>query len=182
MVIRWENLSVFEKAKFEKMNESDRFIYFLCKQFGSPYGWGQETPVSSDCSGAICMALFAATGLLIRTTADDLYKRVFTRANPRAGDIRAVFYLTKKAQRHGDRMVAAGTATHVAGILDDGVILNSQTPFARVRRINEVSDWYVRNGYEVAIRGLDRDALERLAKERRTVLGLDADFERFFEI
>jgi len=182
MGIRWENLSVFEKAKFEKMNESDRFIYFLCKQFGSPYGWGKETPVSSDCSGAICMALFAATGLLIRTTADDLYKRVFTRANPRAGDIRAVFYLTKKAQRHGDRMVAAGTATHVAGILDDGVILNSQTPFARVRRINEVSDWYVRNGYEVAIRGLDRDALERLAKERRTVLGLDADFERFFEI
>ena len=182
MVIRWENLSVFEKAKFEKMNESDRFIYFLCKQFGSPYGWGKETPVSSDCSGAICMALFAATGLLIRTTADDLYKRVFTKPNPRAGDIRAVFYLTKKAQRHGDRMVAAGTATHVAGILDDGVILNSQTPFARVRRINEVSDWYVRNGYEVAIRGLDRDALERLAKERRTVFGLDADFGKFFEV
>jgi len=182
MKIRWDNFSAFEKTKFEKMNETDRFIYFLCKQFGSPYGWGQETPVSSDCSGAICMALFAATGLLIRTTADDLYKRIFTKINPKAADIRAVFYITKKNQKHGDRMVAAGTATHVAGILDDGVILNSQTPFARVRRINEVSDWYVRNGFEVAIRGLDRDALERLSKERQTIFGLDPEFGRFFEI
>ena len=182
MKIKWDNFSLFEKGKFEKMNETDRFIYFLCKQFGSPYGWGQETPVASDCSGAICMSLYAATGLLIRTTADDLYKRIFTKINPRVGDIRAVFYITKKSEKHGDRMVAAGTATHVAGILDDGVILNSQTPFARVRRINEVSDWYVRNGFEVAIRGLDRDALERLSKERQTIFGLDPEFGRFFEI
>jgi len=182
MKIRWDNFSMFEKNKFEKMNETDRFIYFLCKQFGSPYGWGQETPAASDCSGAICMSLFAATGFLIRTTADDLYKRVFTRINPKTGDIRAVFYITKKEQRHGDRTVAAGTATHVAGILDDGVILNSQMPFARVRRINEVSDWYVRNGFEVAIRGLDRGALERLSKERQTIFGLDPEFGRFFEI
>jgi len=182
MKIRWDNFSMFEKNKFEKMNETDRFIYFLCKQFGSPYGWGQETPVASDCSGAICMSLFAATGFLIRTTADDLYKRIFTRMNPKAGDIRAVFYITKKNQQHGDRMVAAGTATHVAGILDDGVILNSQAPFARVRRINDVSDWYVRNGFEVAIRGLDRGALERLSKERQTIFGLDPEFGRFFDI
>ena len=182
MGIRWENFSQFEKSKFEKMSETDRFIYFLCKMFGSPYGWGKETPAASDCSGAVCMSLYAATGLLIRTTADDLYKRVFTRINPRASDIRAVFYISKKNQSHGDRMVAAGTATHVAGILDDGIILNSQEPYARIRRITDVSDWYQRNGHEVAIQGLNREALERLAKEGKTVYDLDPEFSRYFDL
>ena len=181
MKIRWDALMSNEKRQFENMTETNRFIYFLLIQFGSPYGWGEESPEASDCSGAVCMALYAATGLLIRTTADDLYKRVFTRINPQKGDIRAVFYLTKKNQKHGDRMVAAGTATHVAGIVDDGVILNSQEPFARVRRINEVSDSYQRNGYEVAIRGLNREALARLSGEGKTVYGLDAEFRRYFE-
>ena len=128
------------------------------------------------------MALFAATGLLVRTTADDLFRRVFTALNPRAGDIRAVFFITKKDQRHGDRMVASGTATHIAGILEDGIILNSQEPYAKVRRISDVSDWYQRNGYEVAVRGLNREALARLAKEGKTVYGLDPEFSRYFNI
>ncbi|MDR0314212.1 MAG: C40 family peptidase [Treponema sp.] len=181
MNINWKALSEFEKVKFEKMNETDRFIYFLGKQYGSPYGWGKENPEKSDCSGAVCMALFAATGLLIRTTADDLLKRVFTKVNPRQGDIRAVFYVTKKDGRHGDRMVAAGTATHVAGILEDSIILNSQEPFAKIRRITDVSDWYQRNGHEVVIRGLDREALARLAKEGKTVYDLDDNFWQYFE-
>jgi len=108
------------------------------------------------------MSLFAATGLLIRTTADDLYQRVFTVINPKPNQIRAVFFITKKDQKHGDRMVAAGTATHIAGILEDGIILNSQEPYAKVRKIIDVSDWYQRNGYEIAVRGLNREALERL--------------------
>ena len=119
MVIKWDNLMANEKRQFEKMGEADKFIYFLLLQFGSPYGWGNENPEKSDCSGAVCMALFAATGLLIRTTADDLFKRVFTRSNPRQGDIRVVIYVTRKSTKHGDRTVQAGTATHIAGFVDD---------------------------------------------------------------
>jgi len=182
MHIKWDNLKKNEKQQFERMNEADKFIYFLLLQFGSPYGWGNENPERSDCSGAVCMALFAATGFLIRTTADDLFKRVFTRTNPRQGDIRAVFYVTRKTAKHGDRTVPAGTATHIAGFVDDGVILNSQQPHARVRRINEVSDWYQRNGFDVHIRGLDRDVLARLAREGRARYGLDAEFQRYFNI
>jgi len=179
-MIKWNNISEQEKRKFGKMNELEKFIYFLLKQFGSPYGWGKENPDTSDCSGAVCMALFAATGFLIRTTADDLYRRVFTKISPRQGDIRAVFYVTKKDVRHGDRTVAAGTATHIAGFVDDGVILNSQEPYARVRRVIDVSDWYQRNGYEISVRGLDREALERLAG--KTVYDLDSDFHRYFDV
>jgi murein DD-endopeptidase len=93
-----------------------------------------------------------------------------------------VFYVTKKQEKHGDRMVAAGTATHIAGFVDDGVILNSQQPTARVRRVNDVSDWYQRNGYEVHIRGLDRAVLERLAREGKTVWGLDPEFNHYFNV
>jgi murein DD-endopeptidase len=182
MKIKWDGLMACEKRQFEKMTEPEKFIYFLLMQYGSPYGWGNETPEKSDCSGAVCMALFAATGLLIRTTADDLFKRVFTRLNPQKGDIRAVFYVTKKTQKHGDRMVAAGTATHVAGILDDGVIMNSQEPYARVRRITDVSDSFQREGNEVHIRGLNRDALARLAGKGKTVYGLDSEFSRYFDL
>jgi murein DD-endopeptidase len=182
MGIKWNVLSEQEKRKFENMGEPERFIYFLLKQFGSPYGWGKENPETIDCSGAVCMALFAATGLLIRTTADDLYKRIFTVINPKPNSIRAVFYITKKDQRHGDRMVAAGTATHIAGILEDGIIFNSQEPYAKVRKIMDVSDWYQRNGYEVAVRGLNREVLERLSKDGKTVYDLDPEFYRYFDM
>ena len=182
MRIRWDNLMANKKKQFENMSEAEKYVYFLLIQHGSPYGWGKETPESSDCSGAVCMALFAATGLLIRTTADDLYKRVFTRTSPRQGEIRAVFCLAKTARKHGDRTVAAGTATHIAGIVDEGVVLNSQEPFTKVRGINELADIYRRNGHEVAIRGLDREALARLAVEGKTVHGLDAEFTRYFDL
>jgi len=181
-MIKWEKLMENEKKQFEKMSEHDKFVYFLLLQFGSPYGWGRENPVSSDCSGAVCLALYAATGFLIRTTADDLLKRVFTKVNPLQGEIRAAFYVTKKNQKHVDRMVAAGTATHIAAFVDDGVILNSQEPYAKVRRINEVSSWYMQNGYEVVVRGLDRSALEKLAREGKTVYGLDAEFNQYFDV
>src|SRR5215470_1667706 len=99
MRIKWEKMAVVSQTRFEKMNELEKFVFFLMKLFGSPYGWGKENPVTSDCSGSVCMALFAATGLLIRTTADDLFRRVFTEVNPKSNQIRAVFYITKKEQK-----------------------------------------------------------------------------------
>jgi murein DD-endopeptidase len=179
MGIKWDVIFENEKRQFEKMSELERFAYFLLLQFGSPYGWGKENPEASDCSGAVCLALYAATGLLIRTTADDLYRRVFTRVNPRPSDIRAVFYITKKDKRHGDRAATAGTVVHVAGIVADGIILNSQEPCAKVRLITGLSDTFQRSGHEVVIRGLDRAALERLAGEG-TNYGIDPEFGDYF--
>jgi murein DD-endopeptidase len=181
MGIKWDKVFENEKRQFEKMSELDKFIYFLLLQFGSPYFWGKENPEGSDCSGAVCLALYAATGLLIRTTADDLYRRVFTKVNPRPTDIRAVFYLTKKDKKHGDGYVSAGMVVHVAGILEDGIILNSQEPYAKVRRITDVSDWFQRNGHEAAIRGLDRESLVKLAAEGKTWYGLDPEWGNYFE-
>jgi murein DD-endopeptidase len=88
---------------------------------------------------------------------------MFTKINHRPSDIRAMFYLTKKNKRHGDRSVIAGTAVHVVGILEDGIILNSHEPYAKVRRIADVSEWFPRNGHEAVVRRLDRKALANLA-------------------
>jgi murein DD-endopeptidase len=181
-VIKWDAIMQNEKRQFEKMNELEKFIYFLLLQFGSPYGWGKENLEASDCSGAVCLALYAATGLLIRTTADDLYRRVFTKVNPRSTDIRAVFYITKKNTTDGARSIAAGTATHIAGIVEDGVILNSQEPHARVRRVSDVSDYFQKQGYEVAVRGLNREALAKLAGEKKTRYELDPELGLYFEV
>jgi murein DD-endopeptidase len=181
MAIKWDDIMKNEKRQFENMSEPERFVYFLLLQYGSPYGWGKENPESSDCSGAVCMALYAATGLLIRTTADDLYRRVFTKTNPRPGEIRAVFYVTKKDTRHGDRTAAAGTAVHAAGMVGDGMVLNSQEPYAVIRRVSDVSDYFLKSGHEAAVRGLDRGALAKLAKEGKTRYGLDDEFTKYFD-
>jgi murein DD-endopeptidase len=75
---------------------------------------------------------------------------------------------------------------HVAGILEDGIILNSQEPYAKVRRITDVSDWFQRNGHEVTVRGLDREALAKLASDFQSVdgktrYGLDPEWGNYFE-
>jgi murein DD-endopeptidase len=72
------------------------------------------------------------------------------------------------------------------GILEDGIILNSQEPSnqrfgAKVQRITDVSDWFQRNVHEVAVRGLDREALAKLAREGKTRYGLDSEWGRYFE-
>jgi murein DD-endopeptidase len=170
MKIKWESIFTLEQKQFEAMSEQEKFVYFLLLQYKSPYLWGKETPDGSDCSGAVCLALCAATGLLIRTTADDLYKRVFTQQKP-SGGIRAAFFIDKK-----------NTAVHVAGLLDEGVILNSQEPTARIRTLTDISKWFEKEGCHTEIRGLDRATLEKLSRENKTVYGLDSEFKKYFEV
>jgi murein DD-endopeptidase len=172
MMIKWDAVFQNEKRQFEKMTEQDKFVYFLLLQFNSPYGWGKENPESSDCSGAVCLALYAATGVLVRVTADVLYKRVFTVINPGAGMIQAAFFVQEKT----------GVATHIAGILENGIILNSQEGGARIRRLSDISDWFQKEKQGTAIRGLDRAALERLAAEGSARNDLDLELSRYMEV
>jgi murein DD-endopeptidase len=170
MAIKWEALLQNERRQFGKMSETEKFIYFLLLQFGSPYGWGKENPESSDCSGAVCLALYAATGLLIRTTADDLCRRVFTVANPAPRSIRAAFFIDGNTGRAG----------HVAGLVGDGVALNSQEGGARVWSLEQLSRWFWDRGASTAVRGLDRAALARMAAEGMAY-GIDREMGEYFE-
>ena len=171
MGIKWDRLFRNEKKQFTKMTEAEKFVYFLLLQYGSPYRWVEETPEGADCSVAVCMALYAATGLLIRTTADDLYRRVFTARSPDRSMIRAAFFVEGKT----------GKAVHTAGLLDDGVGRNSQEPGARVRTLTDMAAWFWERGSSMAVRGLDRGALEKLAGPDNTY-ELDNEFNHYFDV
>jgi murein DD-endopeptidase len=175
-MIRWDKIFKLEQAQFERMTVPEKFQYFLLLQFGSPYGWGNENPVESDCSGAVCMALYAATGYLVRTTADDLYRRYFTIEHPTDRMIRAAFWITANEQRHGDRTVPAGTATHIAGVVGRGAVLSSEEPCAVVSAIPEVPA----GGRRVTVRGLNLEYLA--ARNGRDVYDLDRVFRDYFEV
>jgi murein DD-endopeptidase len=174
MIIQWDKIFKTEQAQFEKMTVQQKFQYFLLLQFGSPYGWGKENPVESDCSGAVCLALYAATGFLVRTTADDLYQRYFTIHDPPEKMIRAAFWITQKEQRHVDRTVPAGTATHIAGVVGRGAVLSSEEPYAVVSTVPLVPA----GGRIVTTCGLN---LEYLASHSgRDVYDLDSAFRDYF--
>jgi murein DD-endopeptidase len=168
VVIKWDILFQNEQRQFEKMSEAEKYNYSLLLQYGSPYMWGAENPEGVDCSGSVCLALFMATGLLVRTTADDLYKRFFTVKEPAAGTIRAAFFIDGKS----------GTATHIAGLVGEGVALNAQEPGARVKTVKELSDWFWQRGSSMAIRGLDRRTFEQLAESNQ--FGLDKQLSFYF--
>jgi murein DD-endopeptidase len=171
MGLKWDAVFQNERRQFDRMTEAEKFCYFLLLQFNTPYGWGKENPESSDCSGAVCLALYAATGHFIRTTAEDLYKRVFTVQQPSATGIRAAFFVDGKT----------GKAIHVAGLVGDGVVLNSQEGGARVRGLEGLSSWFWNRGSSTAIRGLDRAALVRLAREN-VRYNVDPELERYAEL
>jgi murein DD-endopeptidase len=180
MRIRWDEVFRNEEKQFEKMTAAERFGYFLLLQYRAPYLWGRENPEGSDCSGSVCLALYAATGFLIRVSADELLRRVFTVKTAGAGDIRAAFFVTGKDRPHGDGTAKAGTAVHVAGLVDAGVILNSQESGARVRTLADISAWFGGQGCGTEIRGFDKAALAGLAAAGARY-GLDAEFARYFE-
>jgi murein DD-endopeptidase len=175
MTIRWDKLFQTEKNQFDKMTVQQKFQYFLLLQFGSPYGWGKENPGESDCSGAVCLALYAATGYLVRTTADELYKRYFTIPDPTDKMIRAAFWITQREQRHVDRIVPSGTATHIAGVVGRGTVLSSEDPYAVVSTILAVPP----GGRIVITKGLNLDYLA--SHSGRDVYDLDPAFREYFD-
>jgi murein DD-endopeptidase len=137
------------------MSEAQRFAYFLLMQYNSPYGWGKENPEASDCSGAVCLALLASTGYLIRVTADDLYRKVFTVKNPAKDSIRVAFFVDRKTKK----------AVHCSGFVDSDIVLNSQEGGARVKSYSGIASWFWNNGATSEVRGLDKAALKRLSDD-----------------
>jgi murein DD-endopeptidase len=169
--MKWEKIWQNEREQWEKMSEFARFRYFLMLQTGSPYGWGEENPESSDCSGGVCMAITAATGKLIRTTADELYRKFFIMENPRPETIQAAFWITQITKNHGGTMVKPGTAVHIAGFVGPGAVLSAEEPVSVIRSLDSLS----LANCAVEVRGLERGALDRAPS-----YGIDSQFWQYF--
>ena len=180
MKIRWEKIFKVEQRQFDAMSVQERFVYFLLLQYRSPYLWGKEIPTGADCSGSVCLALAAATGKVVRTTANELFKKFFTKHNPDVDDIQAVFFIARYDRPHGDRILRSGEVGHVAGVISEGVVMNVVEPKADIRMIHSLRNSYVIQGFDIAIRGLDSQAFENAADTGSDLFGLDTEFAEYF--
>ena len=110
-----------------------RFTDTLLTYEGCIYKLGKNSRYESDCSGSVCSALSAALGKNIRVTADDLYRKYFTK--PYAGGIHAVFFLDNN-----------GKAVHVAGGLYGKLFMNvssiEQEKRGHIRNLDELAAMY----------------------------------------
>ncbi len=180
-MIRWDALFEVERKQFDSLTVREKYIYFLLLQYRSPYLWGKELPSSADCSGAVCLAIAAATGNVVRTTAEGLYRKFFTLRNPEPDDIQAVFFITTYDREHGDRIARKGEVVHVAGLISDGVVMNVVEPKADIRLVSSLRHSYSLMGCELVIRGLDLKALSNAEEAGTDLFGLDAEYARFIE-
>ena len=178
-MIKWKSVFEAEKAQFEKMSEQEKYVYFLLLQYRSPYLWGKELPTGADCSGSVCLALAAATGIVIRTTAEELYRKFFTVKNPEVNQIQAVFFLTQHDRRHGSRVARRGEVVHVAGVIYEGVVMNVVEPKADIRLSYSLRQSYILQDCDMMIRGLDRSALVSAKQAGSDLFGLDSEFGEY---
>jgi murein DD-endopeptidase len=175
VMIDWNALMTEERRQFEGMNAASRYRYMLTLLAGVPYGWGKENPEEADCSGSVQFALMASYGFQLRVTADGLYKRVFTVRTPPKECARAIFFVTSETTSHGGRIVPAGTAVHVAGFVEERVVLNASPPGARLEPVEDVVRRYRKRSLIADIRGLNRDRARRISDRGRDCSGLDKE-------
>jgi murein DD-endopeptidase len=180
-MINWKKIFEVEAEQFKKMTEQEKFIYFLLLQYRSPYLWGKELPDGADCSGSVCLALAAAIGKIVRTTADELYRKFFTVKNPGVTDIQAVFFIAQYDRPHGDRVLRTGEVGHVTGVIAEGVVMNVVEPKGDIRLISSLRNSYSLRGFDMEIRGLDRKAFVAAADAGTTLFGLDTEFAEYID-
>ena len=181
-MIQWNKIFEVERRQFAGMSERDRYVFFLLLQYRSPYLWGKELPTGADCSGSVCLALAAATGKVVRTTANELYRKFFTVRNPAITDIQAVFFLAQHDRPRGDRVLRSGEVGHVTGVISEGIVMNVVEPKADIRMIGSLRNSYALRGFDMSIRGLDRRAFFEAADAGSDLFGLDAEFAEYLEV
>ena len=178
--MNWEHICDIEKKQFEAMTVREKYIYLLLLQYRVPYVWGKELPTGADCSGAVSLALAGATGCVIRTTAEGLYRKFFTVRNPGTDDIQAVFFTTMYDRSHGNRLAKKGEVIHVAGVIHEGVVMNVVEPKADIRLVSSLRHSYSLMGCDLVIRGLDMKALQEASRNGTDLFGIDSEFSHFF--
>ena len=165
-----------EKKVTENLTPEERFKYFLGRMQYLKYRSGKENFAEADCSGSVCLALLMATGYSIRVTADDLYRRFFTKRNPDKDTIQAAFVTTLYDRQFGARRYKAGEVCHVAGVCGKGVVLNCVEPRSYLRDLHDFTAYYQANDYTVHVRGLDMEALKKASEEDNSLFGADEEF------
>jgi len=174
MSVNWAAYAAVMQEKIEQLTLAEQYRYWVTNLIGAPYRWGQEGPLGTDCSGTIAFALWMM-GFDIRTTAQGLLDRVFTVPSDSYDESKAqaVFYLTTRESKHGDRVVPAGTAIHVTALVGPGVVVNAGDTVT-ISRQESIEGWFrTRKGSESRIRAIDWEVARQLSQRGTEAWGVD---------
>ena len=114
------------------MNRAIQFRHYALQLVDADQGyeWGKENPYGTDCSGTICYPLNGMKRR-IRTTADELYRKIFTKVVHPSVEldldrILAVFYVMQKPwEKLSGEQMAAGTVRHVTPVVGRYVVVDA---------------------------------------------------------
>ncbi len=117
------------QMKIASMSEPQKFRAYALQMLDAQYAWGRENVFGSDCSGTVCLPLMLL-GYSIGTTADTLYRRVFTEAvvdrdQNDPSKIMAVFYLTNAPAVRRGKELPKDYARHVTPVVGEWVVLEA---------------------------------------------------------
>jgi hypothetical protein len=174
MSIIWAQYAAVMEEKIGMLSEAEKYRYWVTNLIGTPYRWGEEGPLGTDCSGTISFALWMM-GYDLRTTADAFLHKIFTIEKDWYDDkyAQAVFYLTREEQRHGDRVVPAKYAVHVTPLVGQGVVVNAGD-FVTVNRQESIEGWFrTHQNADPVIRAIDWGEARQLSQRGSEAWGVD---------
>lgn len=130
------------------------------------YEWGKENPYGTDCSGTICYPLIAMKHR-IRTTADELYQKIFTDDISNELDldkIMAIFYVMQHPwEKLSGESMPAGTVRHVTPVVGRYVVCDADWSRDQIilKTAKEVRVSFELKGAEAVWREINWKAVER---------------------
>lgn len=157
------------------LDRFDQFRHLATDLADTDYAWGEESLRGVDCSGSVFMP-FLMMGYSVRTTATELYRRLFV--HPVRGHheqyVAAAFVITAEDVQHNDRIEHAGGATHVMPVVGEQVVLDAAwDQEAKLKAFNVIEDRYVTRVAHIEYRALDWGRLRKLSEERTALFGVD---------
>jgi hypothetical protein len=162
------------KHRVDSAEKAEVFRSYASLLLDAPYVWGSEGPEGTDCSGTVCFPLWLM-GYNIRVSADVLYKELFTIKPKNEMDlskIMAVFYITKVEKTHYDRIVPAGTATHVTPVVGHNVVLNAAETVT-LDTAREVREYFEKHQSFAEWREMDMGKAKEMSDSLKYAWGVD---------
>lgn len=178
-------------AKLHSLNGvAEQFRAYALSMVDADYDAGSENLIAADCSGTVCYPLMRL-GYRIRTTADGLYRDVFTM--PVEGSVQetdydrvmAVFYVTRAAVERWGRTLPAGTARHVTPVVGEYVVVDADGR-ADVDRVVLRTAASVRRRYEAigcyaVWRQIDWEVARRIDAAGTHIWGVDTEIRSLLD-
>jgi len=163
--VNWPALSEILKDRYENVlvTNARKFRFWASLMMEADYQLGKENLLATDCSGTVCLPLYAM-GYNIRITAQELFDTVFKQR---------VSYVTMKNVHALFFQKSDGRITHVAPFVGPDVCLNAGDPVS-LRTSSYLIQWFEGHEHAEALcRELDWDVAEDMSRTGQHAWDID---------